>query len=188
MLCEICGKNEATIHIEEICDGKSKTLHLCAECMAKNPSIGGVDINDFNLGDIICNLAGGVNKKSSTCGEDSSKIPDNIKSVTCEVCGWTAEELHKTGRMGCPECYRYFHDMLAPALTTMHRGTAHTGKNPGGNTLSPKREILIQISALKNEQKKCIASEDYEQAAVLRDKINTLEEDLQRLNSGAENE
>ena len=36
MLCEICGKNEATIHIEEITDGKSKTLHLCGECMAKN--------------------------------------------------------------------------------------------------------------------------------------------------------
>lgn len=188
MLCEICGKNEATIHIEEITDGKSKTLHLCGECMAKNPSLGGVDINAFNLGDIICNWAGGVNKKHSDNGDNNSESSDNKKTVICDVCGWTAEKLHKTGRLGCPECYRYFHDMLAPALNTMHRGITHTGKNPAGNALSPEREILIQISALKNEQKKCIAAEDYEQAAVLRDKISSLEEDLKRQNTGAENE
>ena len=41
---------------------------------------------------------------------------------------------------------------------------------------------------MKNEQKKCIAAEDYEQAAVLRDKISSLEEDLKRQNTGAENE
>ena len=85
MLCEICGKNEATIHIEEITDGKSKTLHLCGECMAKNPSLGGVDINAFNLGDIICNWAGGVNKKHSDNGDNNSESSDNKKTVICVV-------------------------------------------------------------------------------------------------------
>lgn len=189
MLCEICGKNEATIHIEEITDGKSKTLHLCGECMAKNPSLGGVDINAFNLGDIICNWAGNVkNTHTAADGENTSKNAANNKSITCEVCGWTAEKLHKTGRLGCPECYRYFYQMLAPALSTMHRGITHSGKNPSGNSISPEREILIQISALKNEQKKCIAAEDYEQAAILRDKINSLEEKLTRHKAGEKNE
>ncbi len=183
MLCEICGKNEATIHIEEISDGKSKTLHICGECMAKNPSLGGVDINAFNLGDIIYNLSGAVKKDTSAPSAD-----DNGGALVCEICGWTAEKVHKTGRLGCPECYHYFYNMLLPALGTMHRGIEHTGKAPGGNSLSPERELLIQISALKNEQKKCVAKEDYEQAAVLRDKITALEKELETLSSGGKNE
>lgn len=188
MLCEICGKNEATIHIEEISDGKSKTLHICGECMAKNPTLGGMEINAFNLGDIICNLAGSGGGKPGEAGSGPSAGSASEPLIECGACGWTSEKLHKTGRLGCGECYHYFRELLLPALRTMHRGLEHTGKHPGGGTseLSGDRELVIQISALKSEQKKCIASEDYEQAAVLRDKILALEEQLKGSSGGKE--
>ncbi len=31
MLCDICGKDEATVHVTEILDDKMTELHLCEE-------------------------------------------------------------------------------------------------------------------------------------------------------------
>ena len=36
MLCDICKKNEATIHIKEMHHGKWTSLNLCAECAKNN--------------------------------------------------------------------------------------------------------------------------------------------------------
>ena len=35
MLCQICKANPATIHIQEIVNGQTNTLHICAECAKK---------------------------------------------------------------------------------------------------------------------------------------------------------
>lgn len=32
MLCQNCGKNEATTHIKQIVNGDMAESHLCAEC------------------------------------------------------------------------------------------------------------------------------------------------------------
>ena len=32
MLCQNCGRNEATTHIKRIVDGESSELHLCSGC------------------------------------------------------------------------------------------------------------------------------------------------------------
>ena len=35
MLCQICKANPATIHIQEIVNDETNTLHICAECAKK---------------------------------------------------------------------------------------------------------------------------------------------------------
>ena len=35
MLCQICKANPATIHIQEIVNGQTNTLHICPECAKK---------------------------------------------------------------------------------------------------------------------------------------------------------
>jgi protein arginine kinase activator len=50
--------------------------------------------------------------------------------VVCNACGFTASQLKKIGRMGCPECYHSFREGLDGLLRNMHKGTRHVGKRP----------------------------------------------------------
>ena len=58
MLCEICNKNEATIHIQEIVGGKKKSLHLCSACAAAKQHGAGMDIGPFDLAGLLYKLSG----------------------------------------------------------------------------------------------------------------------------------
>jgi protein-arginine kinase activator protein McsA len=44
MLCEMCHKREATVHIKEISGGQTKVWHLCEECAAKQ-AVGETGVN-----------------------------------------------------------------------------------------------------------------------------------------------
>ena len=35
MLCQICKKNPATVHVQEIVNGEKRIMHFCAECAEK---------------------------------------------------------------------------------------------------------------------------------------------------------
>ncbi|MEA4862183.1 MAG: UvrB/UvrC motif-containing protein [Victivallaceae bacterium] len=170
MLCDICGKNEATIHIEEITDGASKTVHLCGECMAKNPQFGGLGVSPFNLAEIVLNLGGKLAAKMSSQKPDEK--PETM--IKCPVCGWTSRELGTTGLLGCPSCYAVFEPVLEPAISSMHRGGEHSGKRAVKPEVSTEDEYRLQKAALRKELADCIKKEDYEQAAVLRDRLAAL--------------
>ncbi len=170
MLCDICGKNEATIHIEEITDGASKTVHLCGECMAKNPQFGGLGVSPFNLAEIVLNLGGKLASKMSAQKPDGKAEP----AIKCPVCGWTSRELGTTGLLGCPSCYAVFEPALESALAAMHRGGEHVGKRAARPEMSADDEYRLQQAALRKELDDCIKKEDYEQAAVLRDRLASM--------------
>ena len=59
MLCEICKKNEATIHIQEIIGGQKKSMHLCSSCAAAKQQGEGLDLGPFNLAGLLYKLSGG---------------------------------------------------------------------------------------------------------------------------------
>ena len=181
MLCNMCGKNEATVHIEEITDGESKTIHLCGECMAKHPQLGGVGISPFNLAEIVFNLTKKTEQKTNGAAPEAATEPaEKEEVVVCPVCSWTSKELKSTGLLGCPACYRAFAKVIAPALANMHRGTQHTGKQPHTVGMTPEEEFRIQLSALRRELNETIKTENYEQSAVLRDRIAELTRDHDR--------
>ena len=52
MLCQNCGKNQATTHVKKTINGETTELHLCAACAAKQ-GLGsmwngfGFDLGDF---------------------------------------------------------------------------------------------------------------------------------------------
>ena len=67
----------------------------------------------------------------------------------------------------------------------MHRGTTHTGKIPGEYYGPAPEKGEINFAALRKELEKlqnslnaAVASEEFERAAILRDKINELKEQL----------
>ena len=61
---------------------------------------------------------------------------------------------------------------MSSLLNSMHKGTRHVGKFP--EDLRTKRDLTEQMNSLQKKLAKAIESEDFEQAAQLRDEIKQL--------------
>src|SRR6185436_10107948 len=92
--------------------------------------------------------------------------------VKCPQCGFSQADFKKSGRLGCPECYKTFAEGLSGLLKTMHKGTRHIGKTP--EALRQTRETVDRLKSLQKKLAKAIEGEDYETAAALRDEIKAV--------------
>ena len=176
MQCDICAKKKATVHLTEIVDEQMSEMHLCEEC-ARNKSA--QMEQQFGLGDLLAGLSD-VAKPSAVKAED--KV-----ALLCSACGLNYEDFRKFGRLGCGECYTSFKEHLAGLLRKIHGSNRHLGKVPVKEAQKPAVKSKEGITALMvppaenlNDLKKqlsaAIAHEDFEKAAMLRDKIRTLEQ------------
>lgn len=168
MLCQNCGKYEATTHVKRVVNGDTTEMHLCSKCAAHLGygdifSGFGLNLDDFFggfLGDTAAQLTAGNQKR-------------------CEKCGSTFEDIIKSGKLGCADCYRTFYDELLPSLQRIHGRIKHSGKKALNNIeaveekAEPKKEN--DLSSLKAELEQAVKEQNFEQAAVLRDKIKELE-------------
>ncbi|MBO4382776.1 MAG: UvrB/UvrC motif-containing protein [Clostridia bacterium] len=161
MLCQNCGKNEATTHIKRIVDGESAELHLCSSCAQ-------------HLGYSV--LFSGFG--SNIGGLLSRFFPEAVlpsaaeESERCPGCGASFDEIVRTGMMGCAECYDVFYDRLKPSLSRIHGRATHIGKT--GTSVDDRTERRAEIRALEADLKTAVAAEEFEQAAVLRDRLRDL--------------
>ncbi len=176
MICEICNQNPATIHIQEIINGQKKVLHICADCASKksteNPLLQG-----FNVAEMLYNLSGQFGAGDV---QPSQQEPSEIELI-CPGCGWHSEDLKRTGKLGCQQCYTTFKEVLEKALKTMHHGTLHVGKSPasmGGDDTDSKK--VAELMSLQKELEDLVQREEYEKAAIVRDKINLLKQELKK--------
>ncbi len=176
MICEICNKNPATIHIQEIVNGEKKVLHICAECAAKKSSDDPM-LQGFNVAEMLYNLSGQFGLPFSP---EPQKPSNHEVELECPVCHWTSEDLKKNGKLGCEECYNVFKGVIASALKTMHRGTLHVGKTPGETPENSTGQAMLEIMNLQKELDELVQREEYEKAAVIRDQINKLKEDMKK--------
>ena len=157
MLCCVCKEKSATVHLTQIVGDKMQKLDLCEEC-AKTKGVN--DPTSFSLADadVLFGL-GASHEIDQTTGTETK----------CPRCGFTQADFKKSGRLGCPDCYKTFAEGLEGLLKTMHKGTRHAGKVP-----EALRESRAQSDRLKQLQKKlakAIDEENFEQAASLRDEI-----------------
>ena len=176
MLCEICGQKEAIIHIEEYIDGQRKTIHLCQDC-ANEKGLDRMGIKGINLAEILYNLStlGGNLPQKRTADLTKGKP---AKVFVCEYCGWDSEKFQKTGRLGCEQCYEAFSDIILKAISNIQKGNLHIGKRPGENS-SETSLMMMDLLKLQKQLEECIITEEYEKAAVIRDKINELKENIE---------
>lgn len=165
MLCENCLGREATTHIKKVENGHATQMNLCSECAA---SLGYGDFMSgfgVSLRDLFSNLFG-----------DSSLMLSE-KSERCEKCGSTFNDIVKTGYVGCSECYRKFYDRLLPSIQRIHGKALHSGKKPvniNENYEKPTKETLISRLTVLMEE--AVRAQNFEEAAALRDRINSLKE------------
>ena len=161
MLCTICKEKPATVHLTQIVGDKMQKLDLCEDC-AKTKGIN--DPTSFGLADLDLVLGLGASQQLEQAAGGVE--------LRCPRCGFTQADFKKSGRLGCPECYRTFAEGLAGLLKTMHKSTRHIGKAP--EAMRTTRENADRMKMLQLKLAKAIRDENYEQAAQLRDEIKQL--------------
>ncbi len=182
MLCEICHKNEATIHMQEIHGGEKKSLNICSECAASHKIVGS-DVDGLNLAEMLYDFSSKMLASQGKNSDDSALFPSfplNVDgSLICGECGWDMEAFRGTGRLGCAKCYEVFAPLLQEAIASMHKGVVHVGKElslskkRSGRT--SKRDLRFEIALLEAELEEHVRREEYEEAAAIRDKIKTIQ-------------
>lgn len=159
MLCEKCGKADATTHIRSVVGGKVFEKHLCGNCAA---SEGYGDIKGNNLSQML-----------SSMFDDTTITPNNSQRTRCGCCGSTFGDIAQSGKCGCPECYNVFYEQLLPYFKRVHGSIKHIGKIP--TNIMPSETKTDKLSELRKLLNKLVKEENYEQAAVVRDQIKQLE-------------
>lgn len=161
MLCQNCGKYEATTHIKRIVNGEATEAHLCSDCAR---ALGYNDVFPdfgFNFSDML-----GSFFNESAVGAISNGI------VRCEKCGSTFNDIVKSGKIGCSDCYKTFYDKLLPSFQRIHGRTHHEGKIANE---APEIKCKNKVEELKEKLEKAVGEQNYEEAAKLRDEIKKIE-------------
>ena len=178
MLCDICKKNEATIHIKEMHNNQWKSINLCAECaklFEANSGVPGLDITNMLL-----NITKAAKKNSPAKKPQTPPAPEtNSKEQLfhCPVCNWSQEDIRKNnGKLGCPACYKTFSTVLLQVLSDIQKGTVHTGKRLNTTENTDRSLYNYKLSTLEKLLAGHIANEEYEDAAKVRDAIRDLKE------------
>jgi protein arginine kinase activator len=162
MLCQDCGKKEATVHLAQVVNDEKVELHLCRECAEKRRFHTPFEGVPFPLAEFL----------ASMLDQSLIKKPSKVSDTKCPTCGMYFSDFSKTGRLGCGNCYATFRVQFNDLLRKIHGSTQHRGKVPymPGDVMKPLREER----KLHEELKKAIDEEDFEKAARLRDRIKAL--------------
>lgn len=160
MLCNECGKNNASVHVTKIINGQKTETHLCEECAKKHSSFN----PNFSMESFFSSLL------SDAFGEAIST------EQGCSSCGMTYEQFMHFGKFGCSECYNSFKDRLMPVIKSIQGYENHVGKIP--EETGGKIKIMREIEDLRNQLRQRVENEEYEIAAELRDKIREMEKEL----------
>lgn len=171
-MCEECGMRPATIRFTMVVNGEKQEKRLCPVCMAQmQKRIPNLDLSG------LAGILGGMmtaKRKAKAPDEQTGQPPvdESYLPLVCERCGRSYEEFQRTGMVGCSRCYEAFREPIEVLLTRVNGHAQHVGRMPGGkgSALSNK----LAIDRLKQQLVKAIASEEYEQAASLRDQIRAL--------------
>ncbi|RKY39540.1 MAG: hypothetical protein DRP75_01850 [Candidatus Omnitrophota bacterium] len=164
MLCDICQKNIASVHITEIVNEKMVELHLCEQC-AQEKGIGLSE--DFSLANFLAGLT----------DFDLPRVKESVE-LQCPNCGMSYEDFKKIGRLGCSQCYYTFKQSLAPLLKRIQGAEQHIGKFPHYADKGMREKV--EIEELQRELSKAIQEENFEQAAKLRDKIREIKSKMKK--------
>lgn len=163
--CSVCSK-PAVYHVTVLKDGDVKELHFCEQ-----------HFHEY------------MHKPASQSPEDSfleSLLPDSEEEeqlseadqLRCPNCGISYREFRESGRFGCPHDYTVFRERILPLLENIHHSKQHLGKIPHTSPIDTEQQF--RLLQLRKELSTAIESENYEEAARLRDEIQILDEEMKK--------
>ena len=168
MLCDICKKNNATVHVTTILNGVKHETNICEKCARERENITFPGIMDMSSTFTFQNILSGLMDYMKQTGSTQNEVEN-----ACPSCGTTYSDFKKSGILGCSECYKNFDATLMPVIKRVQGSITHIGKIPqkSGKEIIEKRKI----TNLKDDLKKAITAEEYERAAIIRDEIKDIQ-------------
>ena len=159
MICSNCKSNNASFFYTQNINGKETSVALCQSCAAKSGITGSMVPPLFNS--FFTNA-----KREKSSYEATKK---------CSLCALSFGDILKMGKVGCPECYNTFKEELGDTIRSIHGAAKHVGLTPSGTvTTEAVKKELSEEEILRERLNEAIKAENYEEAAILRDKIKAL--------------
>ena len=158
MLCSNCKTSNANFFYTQSINGKETSIALCKVCAAKK-GIG----------------TGMVSPLFNSFFANTKAQSSDISAKKCNLCALTFTDILSMGKVGCPECYNTFKKELESTIRSIHGTAKHIGNSPLCSTetaVIPKE--LSEEEILRDKLASAIKDENYEEAAVIRDKIKAL--------------
>lgn len=152
MLCDDCKKKPATIYFKEVFSGKIIKFHLCAECAQKRGLIATKKMSPIQV------LQKLLKEKD---------VED--EQILCPVCYLSLAEFKRLGRFGCSNCITAFEPYIKILIKEIQESDRHIGKK-----VKSGERRGIEIFKLREDLKKAVENESYEEAAKIRDKLKSL--------------
>jgi len=156
--CERCGKHPASVHVRRISGGTEERFHVCPACAKEMGA------------DPLAESGGMLSDPLSVLFKSMAETRES--GAVCPGCGLRYSRFRETGRLGCARCYETFAEELKPLLRRIHGGVEHVGKSP--TRKGALYEEASRIKRLTAELERAVVSEDYEQAAEIRDRLKEL--------------
>lgn len=176
MLCNECGKNEASVHAVTIINGVRNEMHLCPECASKHPELS----RRFESLAAMSSRPRSLFRNLLNFGFDTDPFEAMENILSCPTCGETLDDIRKTGLFGCSDCYDTFSDQIIPVLEKTQGSSTHkegevqkeNGQNIGEAVKEEKKPD--RLTELQEALKKAISEEAFEKAAEIRDEIKKI--------------
>ena len=174
MLCDECKKKTATVYFKQESAAGTAELHLCPDCAQRiaGQFFSTLPFSNTEAPDFLTPPAG-----LATNLPASPLLPKVIEeNITCSACGTTFHGFMASGLLCCSQCYKDFTPKIQAVIRRLQGSGVHTGKVP--SRLGVQARLSRELEALKHELNYAISTENYEQAAELRDKIKVMEKEV----------
>lgn len=174
MKCSDCNQNEANFKYTQVINGKKKELNLCSSCAY---DLGYFDsfnsyYDSFNIGNFLSGFINNIPEYSRYSLEGEEE---------CPLCKNTYNDFLNSGKFGCAKCYDTFKNEIGELLKKIQGSKKYLSdgnnnieaidKHNGDKVIDKNKD---EIDKLEIELKEAIEIENYEHAAVIRDKIKDL--------------
>lgn len=172
MNCEKCKNKKASVFYADDSGGQHALCATCAHVLgkiARRPASSDEDA----VAPLFCPTSSLFSLKRTDYESFSvfhSSQNENNEGK-CPFCSTSLITIRRSGRVGCPDCYSVFGEMLFPSILT--------AENAIGARMPRRRRISIEqrrnIASLKKRLRAAVEVEDFELAATLRDEIKKLD-------------
>jgi protein arginine kinase activator len=159
MKCDLCDKS-AVVHEVTVKHGVKNEVHLCEEHAKAHGMV--IPSAEPVLEQVLTQYV--ITKRSS----------DRASRLKCGTCDLSLAEFRQNGVLGCPDCYDALEKPLGAMIErAQNGGITHVGKSPkrSGSTIDRR----LRMQSLMKELECAVASEQYERAAALRDRLRDME-------------
>lgn len=189
MKCERCG-NDASVSVKAIVNGYERDFYLCDDCVKLYTDMGVTaedmgdgnyqkfNLNKGNLESLIKKIVpslddmiDGYYEYKYNLNNHTYNYMEGLNQRTCPQCG-NLESNIRSGIFGCEECYKLSDKLTTKVLKSWNNYDSYKGKLPKAER--EFKEVALEIKSLQEKLQHSVETEDYEQAANLKEQIDDL--------------